>query len=387
MRPAIAETDRRVSGAPEPCTAWLDRDWGHGLHALTAGDLERSAGASRGSWFRLGDRHLQVVAHGNRFLDEFQSRYRDCIVTQPGQDPSNVRCDAVLLPGSSLLCLSFSGTNLPDPIGAAGTPFRVLRHLARYSEVPGPGPGWRMLCDREDGGRPLAASDGHRIVIDLDRAPPEYATDCVVNLVQSAQKDVVFLHAASFGIGGAGALLLGWGQAGKSTTSLALAARGHSFLGDDVAAIRMTTRELLPFPKVMSLRPGPYVRSLEERLRATRYTTAAGHHGEARTLVHMGDLFPASAGRVLPLRSAFMLDGFGSHPRLTPFRPDIADAKRLKAVASELVPSWGLSPGRDLMKFLTAVNVLSRLDCYLLELGSPEDSAAAIEDSMEAACH
>ncbi len=382
------DTDRPASRRPKPLVACLDRaHWVDRVQALTAGARERSMASRRSSWFRLGDRYLQVVSDGKGFLDEFETRYRDCIVTQPRQDPRNVCCDANRLPGSSLLCLRFDGEDLPDPIGATSTRFRMLRHLARYVEVPGPAPGWRMLVDCEGGDRMLAAGDDHRLVVDLEQAPAEFATDCVVSLVQGAQLDVLFLHAASFGIAGAGALLVGCGQAGKSTTALALAERGHSFLGDDVAAIRVATRELLPFPKVMSLRPGPYVRSLDARLRATRHTTAVGQNGVTRTLVSMGDLFPASVGHILPLRFAFLLDGFAAHPRLTPFRPGIADAKRLKAAVSESIPSWGLSPGRDLMRFLAVVNVLSALHCHLVELGSPEDSAVAIEGAMEAACH
>jgi len=384
--PGSQDADHHASRRPKPLAARLDgAGWADRVQALLAGARERSA-ASRSSWFRLGDRHLQVVSGGDGFLDEFEAAYRDCIVAEPRQDARNVRCDAYRLTGSSLLCLSFEGEDLPDPIGAAGTPFRMLRHLARYVEAPGPAPGWRMLVDSEDRGRPLVAGDGHRLVIDLDGAPAEFATDCVVSLVQGAQHDLLFMHAASFGIAGLGALLVGCGQAGKSTTALALAARGHSFLGDDVAAVRTRTRELLPFPRVVSLRPGPYVRSLEPRLRATRHTTAVGPDGQTRTLVSMGALFPASAGRVLPLRFAFLLDGFAAQARLTPFRPGIGDAKRLKAAVSESLPSWGLSPGRDLMRFLTVVNVLSGLDCYLVELGSPEDSAAAIEEVMEAKC-
>jgi hypothetical protein len=384
--PGARGADRGVYRRSRPATGldrggWIDR-----VQALP-GARQRSAASRRSSWFRLGDRYLQVVSDWNPFLDEFEALYRDCIASEPRLDQTSVRCDASRLPGSSLLCLSFDGRDLPDPISAAGTPFRMLRHLARYAEVPGPAPGWRMVVDGEDGGLPLAAGDGRRLVIDLDEAPAEFATDCVVSLLQAAQRDLLFLHAASFGIAGAGALLVGSGQAGKSTTTLALTARGHSFLGDDVAAIRTRTREILPFPKVVSLRPGPYVRSLGARLRATRHATSVGPDGQARTLVSMGDLFPASAGGVLPLRFVFMLDGFAAHARLTPFRPGIADVKRLKGAVSESIPSWGLSPGRDLMRFLTVLNVLSGLECYLVELGSPEDSAAAIEAVMEGACH
>ncbi len=361
---------------------WIDR-----LPTLVAEGLDRSTPPRASSWFRLGDAYLQIASDGNAFLEEFEARYRDCVVAEPSQDLIRVRCTAIRPAGTPLLCLSFDGDDLTDPMSAAGTRFRMLRHLARYVAEPGPAPGWRMLVDHQDSHRRLAAGDDRRLVIDLDEAPVEFATDCIVSLVQSAQRDVLFLHGASFGIAGAGALLLGWGQAGKSTTSLALAVRGHSFLGDDLAAVRVKTREVLPFPKAVSLRTGGYLRTFEGRLRVARHVTAVDHNGARRTVVSMGDLFPGSVGPMLPLRFAFLLDGFAAHPRLTPYRPGIADAKRLRAVANESTPDWGLSPGRDLMRFLTVVNLLSGLDCRLLELGSPEDSAAAIEGVMEAACH
>ena len=359
-------------------------DWVEQVEAL-AGPRDLPASPGRSRRFRIGDVCLGVASGGSGFLDEFEARYRDCIVAQPHPGMSDVRCHASLLAGTSLLCLSFDGARLPDPIGVTGTQFRVLRHLSRYVDVPGPAHGWRMLVDGGDRGRPLMASDGRRIVVDLDRAPAELATDCVVSVAQAVQKDVLFLHSASFGVAGAGGLLVGFGQAGKSTTALALAARGNAFLGDDLAAVRTASRELLPFPKTMRLRPGPYVGSLERRLRETRHTAAAGDDGPC-TYVSMGDLFPASVGRALPLRFAFLLDGFGARPRLTPYRPGIADAKRLRAAISLSIPCWGLSPGRDLMRFLALVNLLSQVDCYLLELGSPEDSASAIEELMEERC-
>lgn len=359
---------------------WVER-----VHALTAASGDRQASPRRSLWFRLGDLCLQVACDGSGFLDQFEAQYRDCLVAEPRAGLIEVRCDASRLPGSPLLCLSFDGENLPDPLGSAGTRFRMLRHLARYVEVPGPLPGWRMLADGEDRGRPLVTSNGHQMVIDLDETPAEFASDCVVSLAQSVQRDVLFLHSASFGVAGAGGLLFGYGQAGKSTTALALAAKGNLFLGDDVAAIRMTTREILPFPRTMRLRPGPYVGALDARLRNTRRTTVVGEDGIQCTFVSMGDLFPASLGPALPLRFAFLLDGFGARPRLTPYRPKIVDTKRLRAAVTQSIPYWGLSPGRDLMRFLAVVNVLSGLDCHLVELGSPEDSAAAIEDVMEAA--
>jgi hypothetical protein len=355
------------------------------LESVLAHARERSAGSDAGAWFRIGDQHLHLGSRRDGFADEFEARYRGCTIAPPSPSSlATIRCEAAPLVGS-LLCLTFEGVRLPDLLRAAGTPFRMLRHL-ECVEVPGPLPGWRMLLER-DGGAPVVASDGRRLVVDLAVAPPEFGTDCIASVAQAAQPEVMFLHAASFGVAGSGALLIAGGRGGKSTTALALAERGHAFLGDDMAAVRTRTCELLPFRKVASLRPGAYVRSFEGRFLSTPHMVAVGPDGEARMLVHMADMFPASAGPELPLRYAFLLDGFGARPRLSPDRPDIGDVRRLRVAVSESLPLWGTSPGRDLMRFLTMVHLLSRLDCYLLELGSPRQSAAAIESAMEAICH
>ena len=369
--------------------ASLDCAWLNQVKAqvLAAGAVGRSHASHARAWFRIGDVCLELVSDYQDLLEEFETRYRDCGLAERSQDLINIRCTAGYLPGTSLLWLSFDGSNLPDPMEAALTPFRMLRHLRRYVEQRGPLPGWRMLVNTEASNRTLAAGDSRTLVINLDESPPEFVTDCIVSLVQSAQQGVLFLHAASFGIGGAGALLIGRSGAGKSTTSVALAARGHSFLGDDLAAVRLATREVLPFPKSARLRDGSFVRSLDCRVRACRHTTVTDPKGIARTLISMGDLFPASVGGPLPLRFAFLLDGFGERVAIKAFRPQIGDVKRLKSVVSETIPSWGISPGRDLMKFLTVEKLLSELQCYLLELGSPDESVAAIENVMEETCN
>jgi hypothetical protein len=336
--------------------------------------------------FLLGDLCLELESEPRDFLDAFAERWSDCIVPAPAAGVPTIRCSARALDGSSLLALTFAGNALTDPLAATGTPVRMLRHLARYAQQDGPAPGWRMLVDRDDPRRLLAAGDRSRLVIDLDEAPVEFAFDALIGIVQSAQRQVLFLHAASFGIGGAGALLIGAGQSGKSTTALALGARGHLVLGDDVAAIRTASRELLPFRKTLSLRSGPHLSPFEARLSAVRHTLVVDPRGATRTLVSIGALFPAARAQVLPLRFAFVLGGFASQPRLTAFQPGVSSVADLKGVVCESLPAWGLSPGRDLMRFLGVISVLSELDCHRIELGTPQATAATIEAVMETTC-
>jgi hypothetical protein len=325
-----------------------------------------------------------VASNGDSLLEEMEERYGDCAVAGGAPEPGDVLCEVAAVPGSTLLRLTFSGAGLTAPLEAAGTPFRIVRDFGRYRRVDGPLPGWRAVVDGADGDRPVAASDGRHLVLDRAFAPVGLVTDAAVNVAQAAQPDVLFLHAASFGIGDAGGLLIGWSGSGKSTTALALAASGHAFLGDDVAAVRIRDRAILPFPRTARLRPGAYVRSLEGRLLAAGGTQAVGEDGLDRTLVSMAALFPRQAPGALPLRHAFLLDGFGDRARLTPYSPRISDLERLRPAVNGATPHWGHSAGRDLLRFLALVDVLSGADCHRVELGTPEETAAAIVAAMEA---
>jgi hypothetical protein len=180
-------------------------------------------------------------------------------------------------------------------------------------------------------------------------------------------------------------LLIGAGHRGKSTTALALAQRGCAFLGDDITAIRLAGNEVLPFPKAAGVREGSFARQIESRVQSCGFTIATGPDGIQRKLVRVGKLFPASRSGPLPLRDAFFLDGFGDRPSITKFQPQLKDIQRLRSVVSESTPFWGNSPGRDLMRFLTVLNLLKRLRCFLVKLGAPQESAIAIEEAM-AAC-
>lgn len=338
------------------------------------------------AWFRFGDAFLEVVSDHQPLLDELDAFYGDCGISEPPPDGFRIRCTASLFPGQPLLSLSFDGPRQPDLIEAARSPYR-FRRRQYYVEAPGPAPGWRLLVNRDAGDRLLVATNGRVGLVNLEEAPAEFVVDLVVCAVQSVQAGVLFLHAASVGVGKSGALLIAPTNGGKSTTALAVARRGHAFLGDDVAAVRLATRELLPFPRSAGLREGPLARSLEKQVRACRHLRASNRHGIFRTLVRVSDLFPWSIGGPLPLRFAFVLDGLADRAKISAFRPGLGELPRLQSVVTDTSASWGLSPGRDLMLFLSVVELLSGLRCHLVQRGSPEETARVIETvMMEGAC-
>jgi hypothetical protein len=332
-------------------------------------------------WFRFGDALLQVVSDHASLLQELDAFYGDCRVPEPSPDGFRIRCAASLLPGVPLLVLSFDGPRQPDLIGVALSPYR-FRLRQHYVEAPTPVPGWRLLVNGHADNRLLVATNGRVGLVNLDEAPAEFVIDLIVTAVVSVQLGVLFLHAASVGVGGSGALVLGPTEGGKSTTALAVAQRGHAFLGDDIAAVRLATRELLPFPKSAGVREGSQARSLERQMRGCRHLLATTRDGIRRTLVRVSDLFPWSVSGPLPLRFAFLLEGLADRAAISPFRPGLAELPRLKPMVTDSSATWGISPGRDLLLFLSVVNLLSGLHCHLVQRGSPEETARVIEAAM-----
>lgn len=333
--------------------------------------------------FQLGGASLELRSNSAALVEEFLVFYGDCTIDRPEPDAFRIGCTAWRELGTESLTLQFTGSHLPHPVDAMLGFFQVIREK-QYAEQPCRQAGWRQI--RRDDGAQFLASDGADARISMAVADYELVVNCIVTMVQCAQPGVLFVHSGSVGIAGRGALIIGGTGGGKSTLALTLAIRGHRFLGDDVAAVRLATRELLPFPKSAGLRDGPVADELGPRIEPGRYRVAPARDGRIRTLLRVRDFFPWNSTAPVPLTYAFVLGPRSDRARLRPFEPHLGELDHLKSMVIEAVPSWGASPGRDLMKFLTVIDLLSGLRCYLLESGTPHDSARVIEEAMEEAC-
>jgi hypothetical protein len=205
----------------------------------------------------------------------------------------------------------------------------------------------------------------------------------LVSAVLSLQTDVVLVHAGSVGIRGRGVLLIGKTGTGKTTLSTALAARGHEFLGDELAAIHVARRELLPFRQAARVRVGPRSRAVSDRLAGEPLSFVPGEEG--RVLARIGQLFPSAGARRLPLGAVFVLRGYAERSAAAPFHPRRDDMDFFKTVCSAMIvlATWGESAGRRMLKFLTVVDVLAQMPCYVLESGAPDATADLVERLME----
>ena len=362
-------------------TSDVCRDW---LRQNLRQGLEQQPQSPHTGWFRFGDAAVELVSDDAQLLAEMEAFYGDCAGAEPGDATTILRCTATVLRGSGLLSLRFDGGEFHSPLDIALGQYRFLKRQP-FIEVAGPAKGWRVLVHAAAPNQLLIASDGRHALINRDGAPPEFVLDCIVGVAQSAQSGVMFLHAASVGIDGCGALILGASQAGKSTNALALALRGHAFLGDDVAAVRQASRTLLPFPKSAGLRAGPLADLLAERIQACPHVRAPGRNGVLRTVVRASALLPGSKSGPLPLRYAFLMDRATEGGRITAFKPGHGDLTRLRGmVIMDTAPTWGLSPGRDLLQLLGVLNLLAGLRCFLVDRGSTQETAQMMENAMRA---
>jgi hypothetical protein len=188
------------------------------------------------------------------------------------------------------------------------------------------------------------------------------------------QREMLFFHAASVAVDGCGIMLVGPKGAGKTTTSVTLASRGHGFLGDEMAAVERNTKALLPFRRAVSLRSGPRSRRVDEHLASCHHSLEKYPDGGDRTLVNIGSLFPQAGAAPAALSVVLFLRGFSERPRVEPFAFGLDHLPMLSPLACSM---WGVSAGARIMD---VTRLLRGTTCCFLEAGPPEETADMVEN-------
>ncbi len=336
--------------------------------------------------YRLGDALLDIASNSPQLIEALENRYGDCAVpADPADAGSRVRCSAHLCSDGQPASVRFSEPAAVDLFGAA---LSLLKHPAAdplFVEGDLAIEGWRFIVRARTGGT-VTAVCGAVALIDLELVPAEFLVDLIVNPVLAIQRELLFAHAASVGIGDAGVLLIGASGSGKTTTALTLAARGHAYFGDDMAAIRTASAELLPFRSTANIRPGPHASALANHINNGLWDPPHSD-GIARLRLRVTESFPSAAATALPLRHALFLRRFAAAPEVEPFTPTLEALGSASPLAlnNALWLAWGTSPHRRLLQFMLFVRMLSRVRCAWLDVGAPEATADLIETMTEEA--
>jgi hypothetical protein len=340
-----------------------------------------------GRW-RIADALLEVVSSWDGVFDEIDARYGECAAAVDDDAPCRVRCVMEAGDEADADALRVE-IRLPGAVDAHAAALALLEHPAQMPLYRGLRPradGWGCIVRAADGAVAVATR-GRTVWVDRLRVPAEFVVDLVVAQAAAVQRHVLFVHAASLVVGGAGVLLCGTSGRGKTTTALALAARGHGYLGDDIAAVRTATRELVGLRTTANVRPGVRARAVDDWIGSDAPAlTAPRADGLPRWPVRVGRAFPDAAARTAPLRRALFLRGFAASPALEPFRPSLQAWSRhpMPPLNGALWLSWATTPALRLLQFLLFERLLSGLRCAWLDAGPPDATAELIERTMEA---
>lgn len=341
--------------------------------ALSGALLLAPASFSHCDWYRMADVHVGVESEDVPLRQRFRELYDECLSSSPPASGARLHCSIRQCRGSDVNLVVFGA---PRQISVIDMVLSVFPDRG-YVEMQCDCGDWRFLGLNGEPRPILAARDNLAVV---DTAAPSWRAiiaNVLVNWAMWMQPDTLFFHAAAVAIGGRGAVISGVKGSGKSTLSLALAARGHAFFADEIAVVRKRTRELAPFRRAVSIREGPQSPRVEKLLRTVGYSTERYPDGTVRIRANEGELFPSAVPLSSPLLCVFFLRAFGDRPRVQAFIPRVSELKLLAPFACTY---FGRSPAQLMMQ---VANLLSNVHCYFLHPGMPDDTACLVEQTVE----
>ena len=356
----------------------VDEPWWLAAPALLR-EIESRSFVLRGSAsYQLGDVRIEMHADHPTLLETFPRLYGDCAAPPSGDtDGPAVRVTMRRSYEPPLVVLTFREGVPSDPAAAAYHLLRPTRAVPPFFVGDSPLCGWRVVGGSNG---PVLAACGTHVLIHPTLVPPEFLVEYLVGIALGAQPWVLPIHGASLGIGGMGAALVGASRAGKTTTSLHLAARGHTLLGDEIALIRLTTGAIVPFRRTVNVRPGPIGRELAPVL-----GMAGSDDGSSPRPHRITDLFPGRPPEPVPLRAVFFLAGFADSSSVEPFQLTLEHTNVFDWITTPEIAycSWGVAPARRALRLMVLKQTLSRIPCWLLKVGPPSETAELIESTME----
>lgn len=328
------------------------------------------------SFFRFGRRTASVVTNDAAFQERFLKFFSDCL--EPPEDR----------PGQSVVRLEITNSRSSDSVTAEYSEHdgdietAVLEMLFPETRLTiadcAPANGWRVHASRDRPSQPILAARGGRLILSKQLPWQMMAGHYFIHHVMRLQPEMLFLHGATLAIGGLGLFVGGDKGAGKSTLALALAARGHGFLGDEIGAVHGETGICLPFRRAVSVRVGPQAQPVHDYFAGAKLEHESLPDGSTRTRVSMSEIFPDSPANAVPLACAIFLCGFAERPQVERF-----DFSRRHL--SMLGPLYAMFAGHSIGKRAFALlKLFAGVRCYkVLAGGSPDRTADLIERIVE----
>jgi hypothetical protein len=330
--------------------------------------------AGEEEWYRIGDGYLRVCSADVGFRERLKTLFRECAVAPP--DPGllpRVGVTVRSLPDGSFSLVSFDD---PEPLDQLAFSLALFPDRG-YSEIAAPSIDWKILGVASPRGLEGIAMRGPHLLVPRTAPWQSLAGSLAFSRLVRLQKELLYFHAGSIGMRGAGLLLVGPKGSGKTTLSLALAARGHDFLGDEMAGVRVGPLELVPIRRSLAVRDGARALDVSRALERVGAPYEPFPDGTERRRAYAAELFPGTAAPATPLRDIVFLNGFGARPLLQPVAASRGQLGLLTPLGATM---WGANPvrrARDL------ISVITRARCWTLQAGAPDETAALLEQHLE----
>lgn len=351
--------------------AWWDR-----APDLFESAFQETRGRTGSRRYRFGLGRFELDSDDAALNRRFSELYPEGERSRAGpEEGPRVRCAIRSLEDPSVAAIRFEDPEELDAVDFCRTLF-ADRNYVPGPESPG---GWKTLGLA--GQAPLIAMKGSQAIADRGQAWQPLVANLAVNRVLRLQRDLMFFHAAATSYRDRGAIFLGGKGAGKTTTALALAARGHGFLGDEVAAIRIRDGRMFPFRRAASIRQGARAERVTKRLEACAFPTETFPDGTPRVLANVADLLPDAPGEESTLACAFFLGSFAGHPRARRFDFGLEHFALLTPLSSSM---WQVPTG---LRMLQLSRLFGGVRCYHLDAGPPDETARFVETLLEELPH
>lgn len=322
--------------------------------ALTRVDLAEARDPLHRSTYALADALLCVQSDDQAFQNRFAQNYGECAVSPFGRDPDVILRVRTLV--DDVVLATFSGPE--DPLHGFPADFLPARQAVASAGKSG----WHVADFDHPVGSVAYGPQG--LAATLDSPWEALFASVAVNRALSAQPQIMFFHGAAVRVNGRGVLLLGESGSGKTSVSLALAARGHDFYGDDIVGVRLDSRSIVPVRRAAHVRTGPAAPDVAQTV------------GDRR-LVDVSQHFPQAGSAATVLDVLVCLRHFTAQTQVTPFVPTARDLRWV-------TPHVGsLYAGPLAHRTMRVVSLFSTSTCFFLDSASPASAASALEELTE----
>jgi hypothetical protein len=247
--------------------------------------------------------------------------------------------------------------------GRADCPYREVARMGA----------WTAFSD-DDNVHPLFLIQGEHCFFRLTENWTIVALSLVFRAAFGLHYDAILFHAAAVIVKEKGFMFAGPRYAGKSTLSLALAARGHHFLSDEIAWYVPSTRQLVAFRRPVGIRDGVRSTAIDARIQAL-VGSGVSWHDSLRVPVE--DLVPQAPARTATLDVVVFLKGFEPRPRLVPLQPSLEHLPLLQPTPISML---NVQPAR---RMLEMVRLVSSVRMYDLYSGHPDETARILEETVQ----